>query len=152
AANPPSPGGGDAQGRRWVYRREAPDPLPAEPYFRKVRGSEAFLQAIAEEPLEDAHRLAFADWLEEHGHGPRAAFIRLQARRERLPEWHLLRRPLAEQSEALFEKHARVWTAGLPAHSKVYWKDGENFPLGLLDRVEVEAMLAPAGYERLFNA
>jgi uncharacterized protein (TIGR02996 family) len=36
----------------------------------------AFLQTIAEHPNEDAHRLIFADWLEEHGDW-RAEFLRL---------------------------------------------------------------------------
>lgn len=31
---------------------------------------EAFRRAICENPYEDTHRLAFADWLEEHGESP----------------------------------------------------------------------------------
>src|SRR5947209_10059060 len=38
---------------------------------------EAFLQAILEQPDDDAPRLVYADWLEEHGESERAAFIRL---------------------------------------------------------------------------
>jgi uncharacterized protein (TIGR02996 family) len=36
------------------------------------------LQAIHERPLEDVHRLLYADWLEDHGQAEYAAFIRLQ--------------------------------------------------------------------------
>jgi uncharacterized protein (TIGR02996 family) len=37
-----------------------------------------FLRMIAENPDEDADRLAFSDWLEEHEHHELATFIRLQ--------------------------------------------------------------------------
>src|SRR5262249_36119795 len=37
-----------------------------------------FLRTIAENPDDDAPRLVFSDWLEEHGHPERAEFIRLQ--------------------------------------------------------------------------
>jgi uncharacterized protein (TIGR02996 family) len=49
---------------------------------------EALLAAIAAHPEEDTPRLAFADWLEEHGEAIRAEFIRVQvevARVETLP-------------------------------------------------------------------
>jgi uncharacterized protein (TIGR02996 family) len=39
---------------------------------------EAFIEAIAAEPADDTPRLAFADWLDEHGEGARAEFVRLQ--------------------------------------------------------------------------
>jgi uncharacterized protein (TIGR02996 family) len=43
----------------------------------------ALLRAIIEEPDEDAHRLVYADWLDEHGQPDRAEFIRLHCRLER---------------------------------------------------------------------
>jgi uncharacterized protein (TIGR02996 family) len=39
---------------------------------------EAILGAIITEPAEDLHRLAYADWLEEHGDDARAEFVRAQ--------------------------------------------------------------------------
>jgi uncharacterized protein (TIGR02996 family) len=54
----------------------------------------AFLQAILENPDDDAPRLIFADWLEERGNSDRAEFIRLQCGRSRtqrekeLLDWH----------------------------------------------------------------
>jgi uncharacterized protein (TIGR02996 family) len=39
---------------------------------------EAFLSAIAEAPDDDAPRLVYADWLEDHGDPERAEFIRVQ--------------------------------------------------------------------------
>lgn len=40
----------------------------------------AFLRAIIDDPDEDAHRLVYADWLDDHGEPDRAEFIRLQCR------------------------------------------------------------------------
>ena len=44
---------------------------------------EAFLQAIRDEPEDDAPRLIYADWLDEHGAEARAEFIRAQCERVR---------------------------------------------------------------------
>ncbi|HEY7158985.1 MAG TPA: TIGR02996 domain-containing protein [Gemmataceae bacterium] len=41
----------------------------------------AFLNAIHSAPRDDATRLIYADWLEEHGQEQRAEFIRLQCQR-----------------------------------------------------------------------
>jgi uncharacterized protein (TIGR02996 family) len=117
------------------YRRSVPDPLPVEPYFREIRGSEPFLRAIAEEPLEEVHRLAFADWLEERGHAERGQFIRLQCRQEHLPDHPLARRRFAEESAALFLARGAAWTAGLPALKDVKWKDLDNFRRGMLEHL-----------------
>jgi uncharacterized protein (TIGR02996 family) len=38
--------------------------------------AQSFLSAIVAEPDEDAHRLVFADWLDERGEHDRAEFIR----------------------------------------------------------------------------
>ncbi len=54
----------------------------------------ALLAAIAAEPAEDVHRLAYADWLDEGGRHERAEFIRVQCERAvlerpvRLFSWH----------------------------------------------------------------
>jgi uncharacterized protein (TIGR02996 family) len=39
---------------------------------------ESFLQAIGADPADDASRLVYADWLDEHGGGDRAAFLRAE--------------------------------------------------------------------------
>lgn len=39
---------------------------------------EAFIAAVAANPEDDTARLAFADWLQEHGEDARAEFVRLQ--------------------------------------------------------------------------
>lgn len=45
---------------------------------------DGFLHAIRDTPDDDAPRLVFADWLDEHGEPGRAEFIRLQCRMARL--------------------------------------------------------------------
>lgn len=47
---------------------------------------ESFLAAIIADPQEDAPRLIFADWLEEHGERDRAEFIRVQCELAMTPE------------------------------------------------------------------
>ncbi len=47
---------------------------------------QAFLRAIIDEPDDDLHRLAYADWLCEQGEDDRADFIRIQVELARLPE------------------------------------------------------------------
>jgi uncharacterized protein (TIGR02996 family) len=42
------------------------------------------LRAVLEEPGEDAHRLVYADWLDEQGQSDRAEFIRVQVELARL--------------------------------------------------------------------
>jgi uncharacterized protein (TIGR02996 family) len=134
------------------YRRTVPDPLPVEPYLWEIRGSEPFLRAVAEEPLEDVHRLAFADWLEERGHAERGQFIRLQCREEQLPGHPLARRRFAEEGAALFRAHGAAWTAGLPAVKDVTWKEAGNFRRGLLEHLTVWQYVEGKDRPRLFGA
>jgi uncharacterized protein (TIGR02996 family) len=66
---------------------------------------EAFLRDVIANPDDDAPRLVFADWLEEHGQAKRAEFIRLQCRMARLGEEDPERDSLLERSEELLEEH-----------------------------------------------
>lgn len=52
--------------------------------------AEAFLADIIEHPDDDAPRLIYADWLEDHGDASRAEFIRVQCELARLPPHALL--------------------------------------------------------------
>jgi uncharacterized protein (TIGR02996 family) len=72
----------------------------------------ALLQAVAENPDDDAVRLIYADWLEEHGDLERAEYVRLAC----IPsgDWHRCR--------ALLAAHRSRWLAPL-------------FQLGLTERV-----------------
>jgi uncharacterized protein (TIGR02996 family) len=51
-----------------------------------VTGADVLYQAILEDPGDDAVRLVYADWCEEHGQDERAEHIRLQIEQARLPE------------------------------------------------------------------
>jgi uncharacterized protein (TIGR02996 family) len=70
----------------------------------------ALVAAIAANPDDDTPRLAFADWLQEHGEESRAEFIRLQCE---------LGRPVPREryrhSEALFTQCTRLFGA--------YWQE-----------------------------
>jgi uncharacterized protein (TIGR02996 family) len=48
---------------------------------------EAFVSAVCESPDEDAPRLVYADWLDDHRRHERATFIRAQCRLAALKEW-----------------------------------------------------------------
>ncbi|HEX4606671.1 MAG TPA: TIGR02996 domain-containing protein, partial [Urbifossiella sp.] len=47
----------------------------------------ALLAAVCDRPDDDTPRLVFADWLDDHGHADRAAFVRAQVELARTPEW-----------------------------------------------------------------
>jgi uncharacterized protein (TIGR02996 family) len=77
--------------------------------------AESFLQAIREQPHDDAPRLIFADWLEERG-DPRGEFVRLQCQRVRL-EGHDPRAPaMREEETRLLQRHAGLWLG--PLHQR----------------------------------
>lgn len=137
--------------REAPYRRAVPEPLPIEPSLRKITGCEGFLRAVAEEPLDLTHRLAFADWLEEKGHADRARFIRLQCEADRLPDHPLARRHLTEPSEALFQKHRAKWVGRLPAIQSFKPVDFSNFSGGLLEALNYDSWhFSPEDCTRMF--
>jgi uncharacterized protein (TIGR02996 family) len=95
-----------------------------------MNDQDAFLAAIHDAPDDDAPRLIFADWLDEHGESDRAEFIRLQVemRREReqnaqltprLEELFLrskecFRRPWAEAGRKLGAAAIAAYSRGFP--------------------------------------
>lgn len=76
---------------------------------------EVFILAIREAPADDAPRLIYADWLEEHGQADRAEFIRVQCQLARL--WETAPKPAALQSRAedLLRGHWNEWVGPLRA-------------------------------------
>jgi uncharacterized protein (TIGR02996 family) len=77
----------------------------------------ALLRACKDSPLEDLPRLVLADWLEEHGDGARAEFVRLQLRLAAMP-WYEPDVPELEARQAeLLRQHADAWLAGPQARS-----------------------------------
>jgi uncharacterized protein (TIGR02996 family) len=133
-----------------LYRRTVPDPLPVEPYFQKLPGSEAFLRAIAEEPLEDLHRLALADWLDDHGQAPRAAFIRSQCQLEQLPVGHAAVSTLSQQAQQLLRQHGKEWAVGLPRGAR--WAEEAHFRCGMLEWLAIDVGRGKIRTEPLFRS
>ncbi len=81
-----------------------------------MNDGEALFQALLANPNDDGPRLAYADWLEEHG-GPedraRAEFIRLQVQLARLPEGDSVREQLAQRESELHDRHQEHWEAAV---------------------------------------
>ncbi|OAI49611.1 hypothetical protein AYO44_06300 [Planctomycetaceae bacterium SCGC AG-212-F19] len=106
---------------------------------------EAFLQGILQHPDDDAPRLVYADWLDEHT-DPRGEFIRVQCELAKLPvddprwdeleqrEWDLLRANEAE------------WTKDIKS-IVTDWK----FHRGFVDTVSIGARGFVDGAAKLFS-
>jgi len=103
---------------------------------------EGFLRAIAEAPEDDTPRLVYADWLEEHGEGERAEFIRLQVESDRTDVYDPRSVEFADREAELLARHEKKWLTRLKPHL-AEWK----FRRGLLDEVtvRVEMLLKHAG-------
>jgi uncharacterized protein (TIGR02996 family) len=89
----------------------------------------AFLQAILEQPDDDAPRLIFADWLEENGDTERAEFIRVQIELARMPDGDRKGAALRKREAALLKVHKQRWLGLL--HAVI--SDGE-FRRGFLEK------------------
>src|SRR5262245_44030026 len=78
--------------------------------------SDAFVHAIAEDLYDDAPRLVYADWLEEHGDLARAAFIRTQCELEPMRDRYEIDRAaeLHRREEELLRKHRKKWLGKMP--------------------------------------
>jgi len=83
----------------------------------------AFLNAIRDEPDDDAARLVFSDWLQEHDEAERAEFIRLQCQLAKgVPdpeERHLLQARMLK----LRSKHGEEWLGRLRTRIQSYHFD-----------------------------
>ncbi len=107
----------------------------------------AFLASIIENPDDDAPRLVFADWLEEHGEPERAAFIRSQI------EWARTSpddpRHLAAQRRAqeLLHAHGSTWLREIPSWAR----SSAVFDRGFVTRVNTTARNLLRGAPGLFH-
>jgi uncharacterized protein (TIGR02996 family) len=126
---------------------------------------QALLRALVDSPDEDAPRLVYADWLDEHGEEAdraRAAFIRLQVEAARLDRYDPRRLDLEGQAEALLNAQRedgvpRAWLAGLEGwgvnHHYTSFERGfparvQDHPGKFLDRGHELWAVAP--FSRLF--
>jgi uncharacterized protein (TIGR02996 family) len=95
---------------------------------------EAFLRSIIESPDDDAPRLAYSDWLEEHGDADRAEFIRVQCRLASIDADDPERRELQEREYELLAEHWGEWAG--PLVGRVHrWQ----FRRGFVEQVSVKA-------------
>ena len=74
---------------------------------------EPFLRAISAAPDDDAPRLVYADWLDEHGQPDRAEFVRLQVRLRHLPAHDPSRTELTSREQQLRNACTPYWLARL---------------------------------------
>src|SRR5262245_13586688 len=70
---------------------------------------DALLQAVIDDPDDDAVRLVYADFLEDHGQPARADFIRVQIELARDPR----RGDLEARELALVKEHESTWVGSL---------------------------------------
>lgn len=82
-----------------------------------MNDEQAFLAAIRENPEDDAIRLVFSDWLEEHGDPDRAEFIRVQCElaKSASNEHSSHKTRLRERADALLSRHRAEWQGSWPA-------------------------------------
>ena len=108
---------------------------------------DALLAAIIAHPAEDVPRLAYADWLDEHGHPERAEFIRLQCERVRLPAVDRCHAALEVRERALQAAHEHEWTETLRALGATGWQ----FHRGFVEDVTLEALALLEHADALFR-
>lgn len=109
----------------------------------------AFLQLICEQPDDDTVRLVYADWLEECGQAPRAAFIRTQVEIANTPPGtdadERRRAVLFARRDELWKAHGARWLEPFSPFARK-----ESFDRGFVRAVEVPANLFLQNAERWF--
>jgi uncharacterized protein (TIGR02996 family) len=74
---------------------------------------EAFLEDILEHPDDEAPRLIYADWLDDHGQPERAEYIRAECELERIEAYSPRWRQLSERQLTLIKANKKKWTHSL---------------------------------------
>ncbi|MFO0929962.1 MAG: TIGR02996 domain-containing protein [Gemmataceae bacterium] len=98
---------------------------------------DAFLASIVEHPDDDAPRLIFADWLDDHGNADRAEFIRVQVESARVPPSSARGVTLLRREAELRQRGEDEWRTRLPQLDGVSW---EGFSRGFVEAVFVETV------------
>jgi uncharacterized protein (TIGR02996 family) len=98
----------------------------------------AFLAAVCEQ-RDDAPRLVFADWLEEHGRPERGRFIRAQCELARLPPEALGRTELEKQAAGLLWGGYREWLLEVASWARNYPPPENKFRRGFVAVVAASA-------------
>jgi uncharacterized protein (TIGR02996 family) len=105
---------------------------------------DAFLQAILSDPDDDAPRLIYADWLDEHGQSERAEFIRVQCELARLLEGDARRKELRTRARCLLAEHGETWCEPLRGLASRC-----TFRRGFVEHVTVPARVLIGGLDGL---
>ena len=92
----------------------------------------AFLDRVCADPDDDAPRLIFADWLEEHG-DPRGEFIRVQVALARLQAGDPRRDTLVDREAALLARFHAPWSD--PLRGIAGWTE---FRRGFVETVNID--------------
>ncbi|MCI0461410.1 MAG: TIGR02996 domain-containing protein [Gemmataceae bacterium] len=104
---------------------------------------ETLLQAVETAPDDDAPRLVYADWLEEHGDPARAEFIRIECALEGMPLDAPERPAMEDRRDDLLAEHEERWLGPPPASLLEWtWRRGFVDSLTLLDEVSLEPCAA----------
>jgi len=74
---------------------------------------DAFLADVAADRDDDAPRLIYADWLDDHGDPDQARFIRAQCRLATLEPWEAEYFDLAAEADDLLARHRSAWVGSL---------------------------------------
>jgi uncharacterized protein (TIGR02996 family) len=107
----------------------------------------ALLRAIVADPDDDAVRLIYADWLDEHGEPDRAEFIRGQVELARDTRDSPARRKLAFRVRELLDREGKNWLGLLKKHVHDW-----HYHRGFLDKIGVSANTLKKHAARLFTA
>jgi uncharacterized protein (TIGR02996 family) len=102
---------------------------------------DALLRAILDAPEDDAPRLVYADWLEEHGDADRAAFIRVQVQLARLPGNDPARDRLVQTESTLWRLHRDAWRAEFRG-----WVKFDRFRRGFLEQIRCRGTNFMSGF------
>ena len=108
---------------------------------------EQLWQAVLAAPDDDAPRLAFADWLEDHGDPTRAEFIRVQIALSREPEYTPRYRELERKQDAFLKAHKKEWIASVRGVTSI-----ALLRRGFVDQVTMDVKLFAQRSAKLFEA
>jgi uncharacterized protein (TIGR02996 family) len=119
--------------------------------------AEAFLRAIALDPEDDTSRLVYADWLDEHGDGDRAEFIRTQIALASGSVAPGKRRALEKREAKLLAEHAEEWVEPLSEFIDEEWAAdvGETpyvFRRGFVEQIDAQGETLIESGSELFAA
>lgn len=96
---------------------------------------DGFVRDILAHPDDDTPRLVYADWLDDHGDGDRAAFLRVQCELAKLPPNDARQAELRRRERELLRLHQETWLAPLPPWSR----SGSSFKRGFVETVNLTA-------------